>query len=463
MKENLDPESRRGQVIWHPLVHRRFSEELHYFRIRTTNYSSEFRQSLRRTLSEIPTMGFCIYQIFGSYDILLRVWFTSLNRQKFVESAKRFAGIRIEEFLVQEFDVSWNESGNIPETPNESELVQLTPEIVQAAQHGQLTKSEMEDLLSKGLLLSHTISFPNTEYKFFVLMDYSSDVPVGDSLVTQHLKNLIINQSFAEKVSAYSGIGFTRYLIKGVSRDFYNILRFVTELISAFKFLEVHTNTIVVAEEEPCEFDDITLVGSIAAKEADTVRSLVPELYKHPKLKLFELNLLETKILERADAFRNDTDEILQKAIHFIIVDDSRGLAAHVLTYLSEFERFLRESFACFTVGLCREAPQEKNVIPDKVMNDAYKARNVTRNKSLSLGEWIELYRCVSNATLDTKDDWIREHIGTLKAAAAWRNKFAHAEYGNVVQDWSELIDFLSKFILAKKQVETYIGERVSE
>ena len=454
MKESIDTSESKPRLVWHPLVHRRFSEELHYFLISTTMYSSTFKDQLRRILSDIGATGFCMYEIFGNYDILLRVWLTNASRPKFVQYAEDSQDIAgIEEFMVQGFNVLWHESGNTVTAPSEDDLRNLSPDVVQKAQLGQLPRSKINSLLSRNLLLSRNIAFSKEEYKFFVLMSYPAGVPVRDFEITEYLRQFIGRQEAFEKISAYWGIGFTRYLIKAVSRNFYDISRFVLALISEFRLMKIQTNTIVVADKEPHESDNITFPRSIAAGERLTVESLVPELYDQTDINLLEQDLLESKILECKDAFTNDDDGILHDTFRLIISKNAEELATRLQMYLSGFERFLRDSFTSYTVALCRDASSSEAVSPDKVMRNAYKSRGVSESKKASLGEWIELYRCVLTATVSDESNWVAEHNRILKTATTWRNRFAHADYGDIVCNWNELIDFISEFIPVKKQI----------
>jgi hypothetical protein len=467
MKNKINKiESECGRLVWHPLVHKRFSEELHYFLIKTNIYSSTFKKQLHEFLFEIGTEGFCMYEIFGNYDILLRVWFTNENRLKFVEYIENRPEIAgIEEFFVQGFNISWHdESGKCQGDPNVDDLIRLSPETIQKAQFGQLSEPEMKELSSKHILLSREISFSNKKFKFFVLMDYASS-PLRDFKIREYIEQFIDNQrSYVDKVSVYSGIGFTRYIIKAVSKNFYDILRFILALISEFRILNVQTNTVVVAEENPYESDNITFGGNL---EEETVRFLVPELYEQKEISMEERYRLAIKIYQSADAFIHDDihDDkgILQQTMQFIISKDSKGLAACLGAYFAEFEQFLRESFPQFTTKLCRSESPDKIDSSNKIMQDAYKYCKILENKKAFLGEWIDLYKYVITTILSAENNWVKENIEVfeiLKTAATWRNKFAHADYGDIIQDWEELIDFLAKFVPVKRYFEAYIEEK---
>lgn len=461
MREDTDVlEAEQGGPVWHPLVHRRFSEELHYFLISTSMYSSEFKVKLCRFLSDIGATGFCMYEIFGNYDILLHVWLTNTNRSSFIKYAEESQDILgIEEFMVQGFNMSWRENTVSADAPSEEDLKKLSPDVIQKVQFGQLPPEEIDELLSKKILLSRNISFSKEEYKFFVLVNYPGDIPIRDFEVVENLKGFISGQDNLQKILAYSGIGFTRYLIKAVTGDFYNILDFVLALISEFRLLNVQTNTIVVAEKQPYESDNIAFPGSMFAEQRLTLKNMLPQLYE-ANISLLELNLLESKVFERLDAFRNDDGEVLHIALNHIIAKDAEGLAAHLMTYLGEFESFLRESFPRYTVGLHKNVAPEGTPSPDKLMSEARQSSNISKNKKGSFGDWVGRYECVLSAIVDSEDNWAKKHNRILNDAASWRNKFANADYGDLIQAWDEIIDFLSDFVSVKEWIEKHISEK---
>jgi len=447
------------RVIWHPDVHRKFSEELHYFLIKPEIYSSSFKSQVSKFLSDIGAKGFCIYDIFGNYDILLRVWLSDINKMKFAEYIDKNLNIAgIDEFIVQGFIVSWHESREEPKNPSLLDLDNLTPEIIEKAQLNKIAENEMEELASKHLLLSRMIPPLNGDYKFFVLMGYPTSVPVRENIISDQIKDFINTQkSYLKNISVYSGMGFSRYLIKAVSKDFYDILKLVLAFIERFNLLKIQTNTIIVAEENPYESDNITLPNAIADMDESTVRGLVPLLYNKQDVSMLDRNLLANKIWEIRDSFESDKDNILRKTIEHIINKDNEGLAAYLQSYFSSFERFLRDSLNKFIVGLCINNPSDKRIDPNTLYRKACESQNI-ENRMGSLGKWIEAYRYVINEIPIAKNIWTKENIDILKNAVTWRNKFSHAEYGNIIQDWNSLIDFLCEFIDVKKLIEEHIN-----
>ena len=67
----------RPVLLWHPQVHRYYNEELYYVALRFAPYRRDVKEKLRTALDDQGISGCCLYEIFGTYDILLRVWLTS--------------------------------------------------------------------------------------------------------------------------------------------------------------------------------------------------------------------------------------------------------------------------------------------------------------------------------------------------------------------------------------------------
>ena len=72
MKTRYNEQSETNMLIWHPKIHEYFNENLYYFALRFKGYRRETVRKIRDNLISEGIIGICVYEIFGSYDILIR-------------------------------------------------------------------------------------------------------------------------------------------------------------------------------------------------------------------------------------------------------------------------------------------------------------------------------------------------------------------------------------------------------
>lgn len=62
-------------ILWHPQVHLRFGEELHYFLFKFSRFTQQTAGDFQLWLeNDRQLQAFCLYVTVGVYDVLLRVW-----------------------------------------------------------------------------------------------------------------------------------------------------------------------------------------------------------------------------------------------------------------------------------------------------------------------------------------------------------------------------------------------------
>lgn len=450
------PGQHSGKVLWHPTVHKRFGEDLYYFRFAAQTFSPKFNNRIERLLSKVGVTGYDLYTIFGEFDLFLRVWLTrprcDLLESKLKELQRDGVLANVNTFSVQEVVVFQHNSGQAIKTPGQTEVASLSQAIVEKAQQGILAKMEMDQLLTSGLLVTDRRGIQDDQYKFFMVVDYPTNKSLSEVDISDGLRNFLLNEKRISRLSAFGGRGFARYLIKGVARDFYQILEFDIDLLTAFALLRLQTNTIVVAERFPKESDSITFGAGRAVLDQDEIRRVVPELEAATNLSLPELHEVEIKIFKYRDVIEADKDNIIRNCIIYISKKNEEGLANFALRILTSFESMLRDNFSLFTVSLFPEKDA------GRVIAEAKKHVKI-EGRHGALGQWVNAYQYVMDLAPDYKGsalDW-----SILKSISEWRNKLAHQDTG-ILEVWSELVDDFCGFVPEKQKLIGIIQQQVS-
>src|SRR3989304_5299635 len=68
---------RKSIFLWHEVVHQRFNESLHFYLLGIQNYKLTTLSQIASDLQGFGIAGYCLYEIYGPYDVFMRVW---LNR-----------------------------------------------------------------------------------------------------------------------------------------------------------------------------------------------------------------------------------------------------------------------------------------------------------------------------------------------------------------------------------------------
>src|SRR5687768_1685353 len=59
------PVMEREKLLWHPEVHQRFGETLHYYAVSPASTSGEFAAAIETLVATVRISGCCRYEVFG--------------------------------------------------------------------------------------------------------------------------------------------------------------------------------------------------------------------------------------------------------------------------------------------------------------------------------------------------------------------------------------------------------------
>jgi hypothetical protein len=281
---NMPRAVNKKAVVWHPLVHQRYEEELYFFLISVKPFEQiKILDNLKKVAAHFGVEKFCAYRIFGQYDILLRIWLPSARGPQFYERAQEeIINVQaITPFHVTSISDPWRfRSQNMELTIKQ--LSTLTPPIIKDIQGGKADPKVKQNLVDAGLL-AEVDDYRKTKknaIKAFVAVsepkwpDYKKR-----QKMFQQITHLVEDDNRLQKVTIYSGLGFSWLLIKAVTEEFYAFGQLIEKIAEDFSEDGVSTNTFMAATDAYVEGECISL-ASLDAKDGDeSVRLFLPELY----------------------------------------------------------------------------------------------------------------------------------------------------------------------------------------
>src|SRR5580704_19181378 len=76
--------------IWLPEVHELFGDRLHYYLLTVRPFDERFRANMEAFKNDQHIGGFCFYEVFGSFDVILRVWIPANGvEDKFIDNLRK--------------------------------------------------------------------------------------------------------------------------------------------------------------------------------------------------------------------------------------------------------------------------------------------------------------------------------------------------------------------------------------
>jgi len=182
------------RLVWNPAVHELYGEKCYYYLLRMKNPQQKLVDVFEAVLKEVGINSYCIYVLYGYYDVLLRIWARPERRATLshrLEKDARFLAIEaVEEFIAEVVEYMW--AGKI--TPQDvAPYKNRVEDLCRAVAAGSALDAELvSSLMHAGLL--HQINVPSD----------SSSVSKEESLI----KFYWLWQSFPEQRQQTSPIAY---------------------------------------------------------------------------------------------------------------------------------------------------------------------------------------------------------------------------------------------------------------
>jgi hypothetical protein len=420
----IDPWSGYG---WSYVVHEQLEEKLAYYLVRIRPYNRETAARGLEALVAAEGLGTVrAYELFGTYDLLIRAWLPSGLINKFdALLPPRLACQGIQSFSANAVCSRWYRAESQYLDADQRRLYLLTGlsrSSIQAVQVG-LQPVLLEDLLKAGLAFDRT-PLPSSTITFFVSVNFEEDLGLGtrDSVIRE-IEVKLTKDSRLKRITIDRGFGFCEILIKAESEDFYAIGEVPNWISKRFEAYRTITETFL--SKYPVHISGDGRIGSATFDALDGkdnfVRHLLPELY--PKRKVIHE---EVELFLKAPLFRS-LGSGGRKFVHdFLlgVIREKRSEYATVLFKLfSEWETFLRQQH--------REFLGRRGVN----LNELYSQVNVSakRPDDFTLVDVLQVY---SRGTVGTD---LGEKIGTdWQALTSVRNAAIHNK--EELADWGRML-----------------------
>lgn len=437
------------QIVWHPLVHSRFQENLLYYLLRVRPFrKDDFNAKLENFLKQNRLSAYSIYQIYGTYDVLLRVYVPPSLEASFVPNLQRvITSVRqCNPFKVTSIPLCWcweEGTGNI----DRKALNELTIERVRQIQSEDknlinwATSHNLLSIIERPLFLKET---PYIRFFTGIVLPQGIGVEAHKELIEairEHLK-LRDKKGTIKRCSIYAGYGFASLMIKGETKSFYNICPLIHALGGNLVFLEGATLTNVVADDDPVECDNISEAAFEEMKKVDlAVNAIFPELYETKGISddlRREIEDWITKQIIPRDLIRSQVDDV-RSLLKGVLNDREEEIISSLMLVFARSERFLRDKRGVL-IG---------KTLGPKAERDVLKAAGIApeaNKKFLNLGELLNIYsKTLEMAGIETD----KKIVSGWQLSANLRNQVAHGK-ADCLRQWQKVlsifVDFLVRF-----------------
>jgi hypothetical protein len=292
---------------WHPQLREEWgSERLYFWRIWFPTYDrGRFLLSIKEVMLRTGVCAYAVYELYGGYDMLLRVWLPTTHgafESTFKQVFNNDPNIVIESFSVTEIVTHWpwvdGENGEMRRLDTEALSARLPNKEIERINSG-LALPQISAYEDQGLVAP---SWHSQGIKFAILIGASrhSLSASADDHIRERLAAILNDADpdvFSEK-SLYKGMGFAAYLMLGrvQKMDDHHIGEALTQPINQIVAPETfgsRTTTFVTATEDLLAFADEMRVASEAPerkKALDWLREDEGQLFEVKGSAFVELN-----------------------------------------------------------------------------------------------------------------------------------------------------------------------------
>lgn len=516
-------------ILWHPEVHKHFSEELYYVLIKLTrpgpdrldtglNVYEQFRKELR---VELFIKGFSIYSLFGSYDVMLRVWCNEDDFYKlhvFFEKTDLVRGFH--SYISCVLNYTWTSSRAL----SPMELARIDTSYVNKVQADNY--KEKKAALKNGLLVPRPKRDGQSFIKFFThiplivkhsrndleaYLNFIDEIKEGISSASQSWPNILeITLVMLEKIvspmqqyddSAVNNSQLTDVIVKGIvpGEKIFEILSFSFDFSRCSFNLRGASETYLSAESESDwqESDSITATMAVGLKR---LKNLIDIFSLNPKeilsLSPERCDWVTNQLTENSKIVNIEKDSINVSVflawLRAYLLDDNEQ-AFRTLSILMKMESYLSK----MTIKILSQIKNPwypkliKSIFADKIANknamgniiilDDDKAE-LGRIEKYTLADWITILKQIDNGNpnRDTKgmiSDMLGQNCfgilynlipdtqrqGNVKG---WRNSFAHGYLvdplpigSDITDEFAKLTDFIAKLAWLVYELKEYIAK----
>jgi hypothetical protein len=443
--------------IWHPEVHTLFGEHLHYYLLTLRPFNPEmFRKKMESFRKEQSIGGFSYYEVFGAFDIILRVWIPATQEEdKFVNDLRKYLPEieRAMPFRITEIQSYWCRDEDLCGY-NANMLDRVTVNRVREIQNGH--KSQDADDFKKGGLLAEVEQSKDT-VKFFITL--SNPQPIARDVEQRFQRELIrVVDSFREpanqlqRVSTYFGYGFAWVLIKAetLPQNYFLVGKLIDDLNE--KLWGFVTTTYLATGLRHAESDDISNLSLSTASGYDLkIARLLPDFYDTQMGENLQRVIISwVREHDEIEGLKEDHRALVVRALSGVITGDEKAILAAFQDFFIDQERFLRKNWRRFVSAK----------VGDSKVKEVLRAAKIPEGeRMLALGELCNIYAQAIRQSSNEPANGVL--VTGWEAVANLRNVVAHGAC-NALDEWEEMLSTLiiafSKLDHLEKAIQAAIG-----
>jgi hypothetical protein len=271
---------------WQPGVHTRFGEKLYFYllRLKSPLRGDEVEARIRRLLDAADIAHACEYAIYGDWDVLIRVWLSPSWKKQFLAALKRAGDtIDVRDFEANELRYLWTgDSADLLAGSRdvEAKIAERLDDIrAVAEEYDEVDPAARERLFGAGLLLPRPVTEGPDPVKFYICLKIYTDLK--REVEVARVLDALEQAGLRDRASLYSGIGsFADHLIRCVANTYSEVMTLNAALSRALQDLDVRPMTLLVANGDARESDNINDTVLLTAKD-DVVVGLLELSDRH--------------------------------------------------------------------------------------------------------------------------------------------------------------------------------------
>ena len=245
------------RFIWHPQVHELFKEYCHIFLLSGQRGSGvRLVSGLTDLFGRLQLTPSSTSIVYGTYDVLVRIWLTDAARSKFREALRTSdRDLDIEaylEFAADEIDYGWMAqrpaASHLSETLlwNHREQIQRVADAESSRRWSEQADTDLQALCESGLV--HLIAPPDA-LKYYVFLTHTK----GNSNLNDYVVEVLRDRAHRaetdlDALTIYSGKGFCDYVLKSAASDYRSILGYVQSFQDAALHVGLRAWSLVPAD-----------------------------------------------------------------------------------------------------------------------------------------------------------------------------------------------------------------------
>jgi len=464
-----------GVWVWNSAVHEKFGEALYYFLVAVKPFERpEWDKEVRALMSRFGVSKFCSYQLFGSFDALLRLWLPPSESGRFKTEAAKIANVRsVLELHVRVSDkrLCWvadeAKAANNKIEGIHAEVLHLAgDEILRAQAETGSQRPICEELRRKGLIFERKAELNVGQMKAFLSFsapDATTNNKIKD-MILERLEELLKEEEyeFSQPPTMMVGVGFCWVLVKVVARNYVALGKFVNVVNEKFGPYGMSSNTFLVFGDPPAiEGDSVSsLALGTSSGVNTTVAQFLPSLYDVDMLKEAKGGFEDFVLTELIPPFQDsppDEAKGRDQLIEFLdaaVREDRDAAFLSLYPVVRAAESQLREPLGhvCGLVDYPGGVPALLDFLKQKKDKPPRSLKELTLRDSMQAGRELLRYALPS-------DPWVENGVSDkdFEKIAEVRNTVMHDKELNLRQDWRKYATLVLRlFDIRKNLLQRY-------